>query len=274
MTSSYAVIASFRADKRLNGKNIKQAALILRGADTLDDQIETILDIEARGGAQGVFHGMSEDDLKKFLAHPLTMIASDAGPRRFNDAVPHPRGYGNNARVLGRYMRELKVLTLEDAVRKMTAGAVDLGRGERPLAQPSGGGVMLDRRDRLDAAPARAAGRRAEGPEGGLVRVVGRDDHRPVRADERLAADLDERRGEEKRQQEVAQDRASAEEPAFRFPRVDPLATAVRVDAREFIAKRLVVFIQIHVVVHFRLSPVPRTCRDCLKSLMHVSGHA
>ncbi|MBI5767268.1 MAG: D-aminoacylase [Verrucomicrobia bacterium] len=118
---SYAVVASFRADKRLNGKTIKQAALILRGADTLDDQIETILDIEARGGAQGVFHGMSEADLKVFLAHPFTMVASDAGPRKFSDAVPHPRGYGNNARVLGRYVRELKVITLEDAVRKMTS---------------------------------------------------------------------------------------------------------------------------------------------------------
>lgn len=118
---TYAVIANFRPDKRLNGKNIKQAAMLLRGADTLDDQIETILDIHARGGAQGVFHGMSEPDLKKFLAHPLTMIASDSGVRRFNEAVPHPRGYGNNARVLGRYVREQKVITLEDAVRKMSA---------------------------------------------------------------------------------------------------------------------------------------------------------
>jgi N-acyl-D-amino-acid deacylase len=118
---SYAVVASFRADPRLNGRNIAQAAKLLRGSDTLDDQIETILDIEARGGAQGVFHGMSEDDLKIFLAHPLTMIASDSGPRKFGEAVPHPRGYGNNARVLGRYVRELKVLTLEDAVRKMSS---------------------------------------------------------------------------------------------------------------------------------------------------------
>ncbi len=118
---AYAVVANFKADPRLNGKNIAQAAKLLRGADTLDDQIETILDLEARGGAQGVFHGMSEADLKIFLAHPLTMIASDAGPRKFNDAVPHPRGYGNNARVLGRYVRDQKVLTLEDAVRKMTS---------------------------------------------------------------------------------------------------------------------------------------------------------
>ncbi len=118
---TYAVVASFKADKRFNGKSIPQAAKLLRGADTLDDQIETILYIESRGGAQGVFHGMSEPDLKKFLAMPHTMIASDAGVRRFGDAVPHPRGYGNNARVLARYVREFHTITLEDAVRKMTS---------------------------------------------------------------------------------------------------------------------------------------------------------
>lgn len=64
---------------------------------------------------------MSEDDLRKFLVLPETMIASDAGPRRFGDAVPHPRGYGNNARLLGRYVRELGLLSLEEGVRKMTS---------------------------------------------------------------------------------------------------------------------------------------------------------
>lgn len=118
---TYAVIASFKADPKLNGKTIPQAAKILRGADTLDDQIETVLAIEARGGAQGVFHGMSEPDLRKFLVQPHTMIASDSGVRKYQEGVPHPRGYGNNARVLGRYVRELKLLTLEDAVRKMTS---------------------------------------------------------------------------------------------------------------------------------------------------------
>ena len=118
---SFAVIASFKPDSRLNGKNIVEAAKLLRGSDTIDDQIETMFDIEARGGAQAVFHGMSEPDLQKFLVQPLTMIASDSGVREFGAAVPHPRGYGNNARVLGRYVRELKLLTLEDAVRKMTS---------------------------------------------------------------------------------------------------------------------------------------------------------
>ena len=64
---------------------------------------------------------MNEKDLQKFLVQPLTMIASDSGVREFGAAVPHPRGYGNNARVLGRYVRDLKLLTLEDAVRKMTS---------------------------------------------------------------------------------------------------------------------------------------------------------
>jgi N-acyl-D-amino-acid deacylase len=78
---SFAVIANFAADRSLNGKNLVQAAKQVRGSDSLDDQIELILDIQARGGAQGVFHGMDEGDLQKFLVLPLTMIASDSGIR-------------------------------------------------------------------------------------------------------------------------------------------------------------------------------------------------
>jgi N-acyl-D-amino-acid deacylase len=118
---SYAVVASYEHDPRLNGKSIKQCAQLLRGTDSIDAQIEVILEIVANGGAAGVFHGMDEKDLQAFMKLPRTMIASDAAPRKFGDSVPHPRGYGNNARVLGHYVRDLKVLTLEDAVRKMTS---------------------------------------------------------------------------------------------------------------------------------------------------------
>lgn len=118
---SYAVIAKFKADPALNGKTIPEAARIVHGTGTLDEQIELILDIEARGGAGAVFHGMNERDLQVFMRHPLTMIASDGGPRRLGEDVPHPRSYGDNARVLGRYVRELKVLTLEEAVHRMTS---------------------------------------------------------------------------------------------------------------------------------------------------------
>lgn len=118
---SYAFIASCRHDRSLNGLNIAQAAKKLRRSDALDDQIETILEIQKNGGASGVFHSMSEPDVQSFMKHPNTMFASDSGVRRFNEGVPHPRGYGNNARILARYVRELKVLRLEDAVRRMTS---------------------------------------------------------------------------------------------------------------------------------------------------------
>lgn len=118
---TYAVIASCRSDKRLNGKSVPEAAKIKLGADDLDAQIETILEIEKAGGASGVFHGMSEDDVRKYLSHPFTMIASDGGPREVNDTVPHPRSYGNNARALQIYVREQRMLRLEDAIRKMTS---------------------------------------------------------------------------------------------------------------------------------------------------------
>lgn len=118
---AYAVIASYKHDPSLNGLNIVEATQKTRGKTSLDDQIEMILEIEKNGSASGVFHGMNEADLQKFMQHPNTMIACDSGLREFGKGVPHPRGYGNNARVLGRYVRELKVLRLEDAIRKMTS---------------------------------------------------------------------------------------------------------------------------------------------------------
>jgi N-acyl-D-amino-acid deacylase len=68
-----------------------------------------------------VFHGMSEDDVINIMRYPFNMFASDASIRVFNEGVPHPRGYGTNARILGKYVRDKKVLSLEDAVRRMTS---------------------------------------------------------------------------------------------------------------------------------------------------------
>jgi N-acyl-D-aspartate/D-glutamate deacylase len=64
---------------------------------------------------------MSEDDLVRVLRYPFTMIASDGWIPKFGEGVPHPRNYGTFSRVLARYVRERKVLTLEDAVRRMTS---------------------------------------------------------------------------------------------------------------------------------------------------------
>ncbi len=118
---SYAVVAGYKPDAALNGKSIPEITKRLRGKSNLDQQIEQIFEMYAAGGASMVYHKMSEDDVKLIMREPFTMIASDSGVRRFNEGVPHPRGYGNNPRVLGRYSRELGVVSLEDAVRKMSS---------------------------------------------------------------------------------------------------------------------------------------------------------
>ncbi len=117
----YAVVASYAPNPSFNGKSIKTIAKEVRGKSDLNSQIEQILEMYAAGGAGMVYHGMSEDDVKEIMREPFTMIASDSGVRRFGEGMPHPRGYGNNARVLGHYVRELRLLSLEDAVRKMTS---------------------------------------------------------------------------------------------------------------------------------------------------------
>mgnify|MGYP001572850901 FL=1 len=117
----YAFVASYSANKDFNGKNIKQIAKMVRGKDNLNNQIEQIFEIYQGGGAQMVYHKMDEPDVQNILREPFTMIASDSGVRASGEGTPHPRGYGNNVRVLGRYVRELKIITLEDAIRKMTS---------------------------------------------------------------------------------------------------------------------------------------------------------
>lgn len=88
---------------------------------SMEDQYRAVIDLYLDGGAGGVFHTMDETEVKNILRNPLVGVASDSGVRKFGEGTPHPRGYGTNTRVLGRYVRELKVITLEDAVRKMTS---------------------------------------------------------------------------------------------------------------------------------------------------------
>ncbi len=77
---------------------------------------------EEGGGISGVFHTMSEADVQKIMKLPWVSIASDGSAIDLTAAgVPHPRNYSTNPRVLGHYVRDEKVLTLEDAVRKMTS---------------------------------------------------------------------------------------------------------------------------------------------------------
>jgi N-acyl-D-amino-acid deacylase len=108
-------------DHSLDGKRLGDVTKG-RGLDpTIENAAETALWIVEKGGCQGIFHAISEEDLQRILRHPATMIGSDGEVPIFGVASPHPRSYGTFVRVLGRYVRELKVITLEDAVRKMSA---------------------------------------------------------------------------------------------------------------------------------------------------------
>ncbi|MFN2500149.1 MAG: amidohydrolase family protein [Pyrinomonadaceae bacterium] len=118
---SYAVVADYKPDRSFNGKSIADITKQVTGKKDLKSQIAQIIAMYEAGGAGMIYHGMNEDDVRGIMREPFTMIASDSGVRQQDGSVPHPRGYGNNARVLGRYVRELKLISLEDAIRKMTS---------------------------------------------------------------------------------------------------------------------------------------------------------
>jgi N-acyl-D-aspartate/D-glutamate deacylase len=83
--------------------------------------------------AGAIYHSISEEDMRRILGHPVTMIGSDGLP---NDPRPHPRLWGTFPRVLGRYCREEKLFSLPEAVRKMTGmPAQRFGLAQRGLIQ-------------------------------------------------------------------------------------------------------------------------------------------
>jgi N-acyl-D-amino-acid deacylase len=117
----YAFVASCSWDRSLDGKNISQINREKGRKGRLDDEIQTVMDMMEKGGASMVYHSMDERDVERIMKFPYTMVASDGGVREFGSGVPHPRSYGTNARVLGRYVRERGTIRLEEAIRKMTS---------------------------------------------------------------------------------------------------------------------------------------------------------
>ncbi|HEX9000454.1 MAG TPA: D-aminoacylase [Blastocatellia bacterium] len=130
-------IARCAWDQSLEGKNLAEITAARGRSTSLEDAAETALEIVAKGSASAIFHAINEDDLARILKDPLTMVASDGGVEIPKRGVPHPRSYGTFARVLGLYVREKRVLTLEEAVRKMTSlPAARLGLQDRGLLRP------------------------------------------------------------------------------------------------------------------------------------------
>jgi dihydroorotase/N-acyl-D-amino-acid deacylase len=131
------VTANCSWDATLAGKNLADITRLRGMEPTIENAAEATLWITEQGGCQGIFHAINEQDLVRILRHPATMVATDGEIPTFGRGNPHPRSYGTFARVLGVYVRDQNVLTLEDAVRKMTSyPAQRLGLLDRGLLKP------------------------------------------------------------------------------------------------------------------------------------------
>ena len=127
-------ISACEWDASLAGKRLSQVTIARKLEPTVENAADTVLWMVEQGECAAIFHAINEEDLQRILQHPATMIASDGSIPVYGQASPHPRSYGTFVRVLGRYVRELKVVTLEDAVRKMSGSpAKRLGLTDRGL---------------------------------------------------------------------------------------------------------------------------------------------
>ncbi|MDT9598686.1 N-acyl-D-amino-acid deacylase family protein [Sphingosinicella rhizophila] len=124
-----AMFSSFRnpALRQYSGKRVSEVAR-LRGTSPA----ETVIDLIVEDGSRvnTIYFAMSEDNVRRQTALPWMTFGSDAGSHAtegaFLESEVHPRTYGNFARLLGKYVREDKALTLQEAVRKLTSSPASI----------------------------------------------------------------------------------------------------------------------------------------------------
>jgi N-acyl-D-amino-acid deacylase len=134
------VLASFRNDslKPLTGKTLAEVAK-MRGKDPIETIMDLLLEDRSRIGT--IYFLMNEDNIRKQIRQPWVSFGSDAASIAtegvFVKSAAHPRAYGNFARLLGKYVRDEKVISLTEAVRRLTSlPATNLGLKDRGLLQP------------------------------------------------------------------------------------------------------------------------------------------
>ena len=125
-------------DPSFEGKSIAQIAEE-QGKDGFDACFDLLLEFE--GKPRMVYFTIGDEDLERIMRHPAGMVGSDSSASHIEGPLavgkPHPRAFGTFVRVLGRYVREKKVITLEEAVRRMTsAPAQKLRLMDRGLLRP------------------------------------------------------------------------------------------------------------------------------------------
>jgi N-acyl-D-amino-acid deacylase len=129
------LLFGFKSDKLkpLTGKSLAEVAR-MRGKDPITTIMDLILEDQSRIGS--IYFLMSEDNVKKELAKPWISFGSDEASQApegvFLKSNPHPRAYGNFARVLGKYVRDEKVIPMKEAIRRLSGlPATNLGLDHR-----------------------------------------------------------------------------------------------------------------------------------------------
>ncbi|WP_439105834.1 N-acyl-D-amino-acid deacylase family protein [Congregibacter sp.] len=119
-------------DRELEGKNLAEITSERGLEPTPENAADVVFDIIRGGGAIAVYHAIGPEDVDRIMQHPASAIGSDGPVGVFGEGAPHPRQYGSFARVLGLYVRERRVISLEEAIRKMSsASALRLGIRDR-----------------------------------------------------------------------------------------------------------------------------------------------
>jgi N-acyl-D-amino-acid deacylase len=118
-------VTSVKTDENepVEGKNLHEIQEHRGDTDPYTSLFDLIL--EEEGAAGMVIFAMGEEDVRRIMRHPLQMVGTDSGASGTTGFMrrgkPHPRGYGSYPKILGRYVRDNGILTLEEAIRKMTS---------------------------------------------------------------------------------------------------------------------------------------------------------
>ena len=129
--------------KKYEGKTLEEIGRA-EGKDPFDVMVDVVVADKANTGK--ITFSMSEDDVRTALRHPLVSLGTDSGARAtdgiYAQEKSHPRAWGSASRILGRYVRDEKLLPLEEAVRKMTSlPASRMGLADRGIVRP---GMIAD----------------------------------------------------------------------------------------------------------------------------------
>jgi len=128
---------TLRAFPEYNGRRMSDLAAD-RGLPNNDATgVQLAIELQLAGGFSAIYHFMDEADVIRIMRHPQAMFETDGDPVGYGLGFPHPRSYGTFPRILGRYVREMGVLTLEEAIRKMTSMSTDqIGQSDRGRIAP------------------------------------------------------------------------------------------------------------------------------------------